>query len=34
MREDAPPRLVLWGVGTSRTLRAHWALHELGLAYQ
>ena len=32
---DKPPRgLVLWGVGTSRTLRAHWALHELGLDYQ
>src|SRR5215469_18883206 len=32
---DAPPRrLVLWGVGTSRTLRAHWALHELGLDYE
>src|SRR6266481_3040203 len=32
---DGPPRrLVLWGVGTSRTLRAHWALHELGLAYE
>jgi glutathione S-transferase len=27
-------RLVLWGVGTSRTLRAHWALHELGLDYE
>jgi glutathione S-transferase len=26
-------RLVLWGVSTSRTLRAHWALHELGLQY-
>jgi glutathione S-transferase len=25
---------VLWGVGTSRTIRAHWALHELGLTYQ
>src|ERR1700761_3540535 len=25
---------ILWGVGTSRTLRAHWALHELGLCYQ
>jgi len=25
--------LVLWGVGTSRTLRPHWALHELGLSY-
>lgn len=32
--DDIPSRrLVLWGVGTSRTLRAHWALHELGLAY-
>jgi glutathione S-transferase len=30
----AGQRLVLWGVGTSRTLRAHWALHELGLDYQ
>jgi glutathione S-transferase len=27
-------RLVLWGVGTSRTLRAHWALHELDLDYE
>jgi glutathione S-transferase len=25
--------LVLWGVGTTRTIRAHWALHELGLQY-
>ena len=25
--------LLLWGVGTSRTIRAHWALAELGLAY-
>lgn len=25
--------LILWGVGTSRTIRAHWALHELGLRY-
>jgi glutathione S-transferase len=24
----------LWGVGTSRTLRAHWALIELGLVYK
>ena len=31
---NEPPRLVLWGVGTSRTLRAHWALHELGLDYE
>ena len=26
--------LILWGAGTSRTLRPHWALHELGLAYE
>jgi glutathione S-transferase len=26
--------LTLWGVGTSRTLRAHWMLLELGLEYQ
>src|SRR4249919_3202692 len=25
---------ILWGVGTSRTIRAHWALHELSLPYQ
>ncbi|WP_027582418.1 glutathione S-transferase family protein [Bradyrhizobium sp. Ai1a-2] len=25
--------LILWGAGTSRTIRPHWALHELGLAY-
>ena len=31
---DEPRQLVLWGVGTSRTLRAHWALHELGLDYE
>jgi glutathione S-transferase len=31
MRNAQPRRLVLWGVGTSRTMRAHWALHELGL---
>jgi glutathione S-transferase len=30
---DAPD-LVLWGVGTSRTVRAHWALAELGLPYE
>ena len=27
------PRLILWGVSTSRTLRALWALHELSLRY-
>lgn len=26
--------LVLWGVGTGRTIRAHWAMHELGLTYE
>jgi len=26
--------LVLWGVGTSRTIRVHWALQELGLSYR
>src|SRR6266404_5903159 len=31
--QDAP-RLTLWGVGTSRTVRAHWAMAELGLGYE
>ena len=26
--------LVLWGAGTTRTLRPHWVLHELGLDYE
>ena len=25
---------ILWGVGTSRTIRPHWALHELGLSFE
>jgi glutathione S-transferase len=25
---------ILWGAGTMRTIRAHWALHELGLDYE
>src|SRR4051794_5040567 len=29
----ATPQLTLWGVGTSRTVRPHWAMHELGLPY-
>lgn len=29
----ASPTLILWGVGTSRTIRPHWAMHELGLPY-
>ena len=28
------PELTLWGVGTSRTIRPHWAMHELGLPYK
>ena len=31
---SATPDLTLWGVGTSRTIRAHWAMHELGLPYK
>ena len=27
-------RRILWGAGTSRTIRAHWALHELDLPYE
>lgn len=26
--------LTLWGVGTTRTMRVHWMLHELGLQYK
>ena len=33
MSETAVER-ILWGVGTSRTIRAHWALHELDLPYE
>ena len=31
-----PPdnRRILWGIGTSRTIRPHWALHELNLPYE
>jgi len=25
---------ILWGAGTSRTIRPHWAMHELGLSYE
>jgi len=28
------PDLTLWGVGTSRTIRPHWAMHELNLPYK
>ncbi len=27
------PGLVVWGVGTSRTMRVHWALADLGIPY-
>jgi glutathione S-transferase len=27
-------KLILWGIGTSRTIRAHWAMAELGLEYE
>src|SRR5262249_10458914 len=32
--EMGVPDLTLWGVGTSRTVRPHWAMHELNLAYK
>ena len=28
------PALKIWGVATTRTFRAHWALHELGLEFE
>jgi glutathione S-transferase len=28
------PKIVVWGIETPRTLRVHWALHELGLDYE
>ena len=34
MPTPAASRRVLWGVGTSRTIRPHWALAELGLDYE
>jgi len=34
MSGEARHRLVLWGVSTTRTLQAHWALHELCLSYE
>ena len=27
-------KLTVWGVGTTRTMRVHWLLHELGLPYE
>jgi glutathione S-transferase len=37
MPENNPPGskpLILRGVGTGRTIRPHWAMHELGLSYE
>jgi glutathione S-transferase len=31
---EAIGKRILWGAGTSRTIRPHWALHELGLDYE
>lgn len=31
---DQPTDLVVWGIGSSRTIRAHWALIELDLQYR
>jgi glutathione S-transferase len=31
---DTDIKRTLWGAGTSRTIRAHWALHELDLPYE
>ncbi|MHB8384549.1 MAG: glutathione S-transferase family protein [Candidatus Binataceae bacterium] len=33
-RIDLAHELTLWGTGTSRTMRAHWMLLELGLQYE
>lgn len=27
-------KLIVWGIGTSRTMRVHWQLQELGIAYE
>jgi glutathione S-transferase len=32
--QQSRSRLILWGAGTARTLRAHWMLHEVGLEYE
>ena len=34
MIENSPWKRVLWGAGTPRTMRPHWALHELSLSYE
>ncbi|WP_171134885.1 glutathione S-transferase N-terminal domain-containing protein [Ruegeria sp. HKCCD7221] len=34
MARDMLSKPLLWGVGTVRTLRAHWVLNELGIDYE
>jgi glutathione S-transferase len=34
MPEPRRSELVVWGIGTARTFRVHWMLHELGLSYR
>ena len=34
MSDEPVVRRILWGVGTPRTMRPHWALHELSLPYE
>lgn len=34
MAAESAKRRIVWGVGTPRTLRAHWSMHELGLDYE
>ena len=31
--KEQPANRIVWGAGTSRTMRAHWTLHELDLPY-
>src|SRR5262245_34048307 len=33
MTVESDGKRILWGVGTPRTMRAHWALYELSLPY-
>jgi len=34
MSNEPIGRRILWGAGTPRTMRPHWALHELSLSYE
>lgn len=34
MAAESAKRKIVWGVGTPRTLRAHWCMHELELDYE